>query len=62
MPLEVTVQKFIPTTQEQTGARLELLAGLLFIAVVVLVLLRLTALYGLLPTDALDYSDILLAP
>jgi TRAP-type C4-dicarboxylate transport system permease small subunit len=55
------MRKFVPTAQDQSGA-LELLAGLLFVAVVAMVLFRLTTRYGLLPTDALDYSDILLAP
>jgi hypothetical protein len=39
-----------------------LLAGFLLTAVVALVLIKLTAQYGLIPTDALDYSDIFLAP
>jgi hypothetical protein len=62
------MQKFFPTAQEQSGGQqsagllVELLAGFLFTAVVALVLIKLTAQYGLLPTDALDYSDIWLAP
>jgi hypothetical protein len=62
------MRKFFPTAQEQSGGKqqsadlfAELLAGFLFTAVVALVLIKLTAQYGLLPTDALDYSDILFA-
>ena len=56
------MQKYFPTIQEDRSSDLlELLTGFLFIAVVALVLIKLTALYGLLPTDALDYSDILIA-
>jgi|SoimicMinimDraft_2_1059730.scaffolds.fasta_scaffold175312_1 hypothetical protein len=64
------MQKFFPTVhQEQSGGLqqsvglfVELLAGFLLTAVVALVLIKLTAQYGLIPTDALDYSDIFLAP
>ena len=56
------MQKYFPTIQEDRSSDLlELLTGFLFIAVVALVLIKLTALYGvLLPTDALDYSDTFL--
>jgi hypothetical protein len=55
------VQKYFPTIQEDRSSDLlELLTGFLFIAVVALVLIKLTALYGLLPTGELDYSDAFL--
>jgi hypothetical protein len=56
------VRKFFLTAQVHSDALLELLVGSLFLAVLTVALLKLTAHYGLLPTDALEYSDILFAP
>ena len=56
------MRKFIVTVQDHSDDLLELLVGSLVLAVLSVALLKLTALYGLLPTDALEYSDVLFAP
>ena len=56
------MRKLFLTAQDHSDDLLELLVGSLFFAVLSVALLKLTAYYGLLPTDALEYSEILFAP